>query len=58
VLSAAPGTRRLRWRQDGRSQRSTYRTLSDPVGNDSGRIVGVYLTGNGVQHGFEFTPAA
>jgi hypothetical protein len=48
----------LRWRQDGRSQRSTYRTLSDPVGNDSGRIVGVYLTGNGVQHGFEFTPAA
>jgi len=24
----------------------------------SGRIVGVYLTGNGVQHGFEFTPAA
>lgn len=38
-------------------QRGTYRTLSDPAGNDgtepqcgndSGRIVGVYLTGNGV----------
>lgn len=42
-----------------------YGTLSDPAategtapqcGNDLGRIVGVYYTGGGVQHGFEFTP--
>ena len=42
-----------------------YRTLTDPAatggtapqcGNDLGRIVGVYYTGGGVQHGFEFTP--
>ncbi len=45
--------------------RGVYRTLSDPAattgtapqcGNDSGQIVGVYYTGGGVQHGFEFTP--
>jgi hypothetical protein len=46
-------------------QGGVYRTMSDPAategtapqcGNDLGRIVGVYYTGGGVQHGFEFTP--
>lgn len=46
-------------------QHGVYRTLSDPAatqgtapqcGNDSGQIVGVYYTGGGAPHGFEFNP--
>jgi hypothetical protein len=46
-------------------QHGAYRTLSDPAatqgtepqcGNDGGQIVGVYYTGGGAPHGFEFTP--
>jgi hypothetical protein len=46
-------------------RRGVYRTLKDPAatagtepqsGNDAGRIVGIYRTGAGTQHGFVFTP--